>query len=609
MLQSMRAAAKYIWIIIVITFVGGFLLVETSGLLGRAPVTASTPVVTVNGEEVPYQAWINLSQELAQQREQQLGRGLTLDERRRIDDEAFDQLVSNVLLQQEYAKRHIAVSDDEIVEAARYSPPPQLMQNPELQTDGRFDMAKYQRFLASPAARSQGLLAQLEAYYRNELPRLKLLQQIAADAYVTDDQLWRAWRDAHDSAQVSFVAFDAASVPDSAVTVTDGEARAYYDAHKKEFDRPGRAVVTVTGVPRAVTAADTAAARNHALAVRDEIVKGAKFEDVARRESIDTISGARGGDLGRTPKGRFVKQFEDAAFALKPRELSQPVLSPFGFHIIRVDSIKGDTLAAHHILIKLGQSDSSATRSDRLADRLSAMAASSDDPRKFDAAVRSLGLQANRATVVEGEPLTINGRYVPSVSAWAFGGAKPGETSELFDADDAYYLARLDSLTEGGQQPFEAARDEVRAIVARRKKVQALLPEAQRFARAAAASSLEQAAQASKVAVQKPPAFTRGASVSGLGQGNEAIGAAFALPVGRIGAPIATDHAAIVMRVDRRVEADRTAWEAQKAVQRQEMVQALRQQRVRAFLEGMREQAKIEDNRKKINAAARKTAT
>ena len=57
MLQSMRSAAKYIWIFIVIVFVGVFLFTETSGLLGRARITTGTAVAKVNGDEIPYTTW------------------------------------------------------------------------------------------------------------------------------------------------------------------------------------------------------------------------------------------------------------------------------------------------------------------------------------------------------------------------------------------------------------------------------------------------------------------------------------------------------------------------------------------------------------------------
>ena len=87
MLQQMRSAAKWIWIFIVIAFVGGFLFASTSGLLGRDRVTTSSVVATVNGTDIPYLTWVNVSNSLAQQREQQMGRGLNGDERRAVEDQ------------------------------------------------------------------------------------------------------------------------------------------------------------------------------------------------------------------------------------------------------------------------------------------------------------------------------------------------------------------------------------------------------------------------------------------------------------------------------------------------------------------------------------------
>ncbi|HEY6088611.1 MAG TPA: SurA N-terminal domain-containing protein, partial [Gemmatimonadaceae bacterium] len=341
----MRASAKYIWIIIVVLFVGGFLLAQTSGLLGRAPVTTTTAVAKVNGEDILATTWYQATQNLEQEATQRNNQSLSLDERQRLQDQAFDQLVTDALLRQEYRRRGISVTDDEILQAARYSPPPQLMQSPDLQTEGQFDPAKYQRFLQSPMARQQGLLYQLEQYYRTEIPKEKLFDQIASDAYVSNEELWRRWQDSHDSAAVSFVVFGPALISDSAVKVSDDEIRAYYDSHKKLFDRPGHAKVSVIIIPRSVTAADSAAVRARALALRARILAGEKFEDVARAESADSVSAANGGSLGRGAKGRFVAPFETAAYALKPGEISQPVLTPFGYHIIRVDEKKGDTLA------------------------------------------------------------------------------------------------------------------------------------------------------------------------------------------------------------------------------------------------------------------------
>lgn len=606
MLQTMRASAKYIWLIIVVLFVGGFLLAQTSGLLGRAPVTSTTAVATVNGEDILASTWYQASQNLEQQESQRSSQSLTLDETQRLQDQAYDELVTDALLRQEYKRRGITVTDDEILQAARFSPPPQLMQAPDLQTDGQFDPAKYQRFLQSPLAKEQGILLQLEQYYRTEIPKEKLFDQVAGDVYISDAELWRRFQDSHDTAQVSFVAFDPDRISDSAVKVTDDEIRAYYDTHKKLFDRPGRATVSILIIPRSVTPADSAAVRQHALALRARILGGEKFEDVAKAESSDSVSAANGGSLGTGGRGRFVPAFETAAYALKPGEISQPVLTQFGYHLIKVDSRKGDTLTLRHILLPIQQSDSAAARTDRRADSLARIAASTDQPAKFDSAARLLHIPVLRAATIEGNALTVNGQYIPSVGPWAFQGAKPGETSELFDAQDGYYLARLDSLTPGGTASLDVAKRDIRAFLVRQKKIDALVPQATNFAKVAAAGTLESAAKLLNMNVVRTKPFTRITGVPELAQLPEAVGAAFTLPLNVVSAPIKASGGVVIERVDNRIPASRTAFEAQKQTLRAQELQQLRQQRVRDFLANLRAVAKIDDRRKQVEASSRR---
>jgi peptidyl-prolyl cis-trans isomerase D len=602
----MRSAAKYIWLFIVIAFVGGFLLVETSGLLGRTPVTPTTPVAVVNGREILYNDYVQQYQNEIQQQQQSGGRSLSEDDIRRIQNATFDRMVMDVLLQQEYERRGIVVTNEEIQQYAKFAPPPWVQTAPELQTDGQFDMQKYQRLLASSYAKQSGILVGLEQYYRTEIPRRKLLDQIASGIYVTDAELWRIWRDQHDSAQVSFVAFRAQ--PDTSVTrsISDADLRAYFDKHKEEFRRPGRAVLSVVEIPRVVTAADSAAVRDRAVALRNEILGGAKFEDVAKRESADSASGANGGDLGKGPKGRFVAPFEQAAAGLKAGEISQPVLTQFGYHLIRLDDRKGDTLALHHILLRIQPSDSNEARIDRKADDLSKAAASSEQGAKLDTAAKKLGLQVFKVVAAEDEPAAYQGRPIPSVSAWAFGGARVGETSELFDDESGYYLARLDSLQEGGEPKFDTMKPLVRQEVARERALDRVAGNAQKLSSAAASSGLEAAASQQSVQVQQSPMFTRGMFVPGIGQFNQAIGAAFGLPVQAVSAPIRTNDAIFVLRVDRRTQADSAAWLKQEAAQRQVRLQQLQQQRVQMFLADLRQSAKVDDRRKKINASVRR---
>jgi ribonuclease HIII len=146
-------------------------------------------------------------------------------------------------------------------------------------------------------------------------------------------------------------------------------------------------------------------------------------------------------------------------------------------------------------------------------------------------------------------------------------------------------------------------------VLSQRKKAESLVPKASELSKAAASSSLESAAKAKDVVVAKAPMFTRTSFVNGLGRMNEAIGAAFALPVGTVSEPIVTDQATYVIRVDRRVTADSAAWVKQMENQRRELTGTLRQARVRDYLESIRKHANVKDKRKALNAAARQQAS
>jgi len=66
-----------------------------------------------------------------------------------------------------------------------------------------------------------------------------------------------------------------------------------------------------------------------------DLKRGASFEDIAKNRSM-CPSGKKGGDLGWFGKGMMVKEFEDAAFSMKPGELSKPFKTQFGYHIVKV---------------------------------------------------------------------------------------------------------------------------------------------------------------------------------------------------------------------------------------------------------------------------------
>ena len=130
------------------------------------------------------------------------------------------------------------------------------------------------------------------------------------------------------------------------ITVSDDEVKQYYDSHKDEFKTQEmvKARHILVRVENAASEDEKKKAKDKAEMYLKKIKDGEDFAKMAAEVSDDPGSKAKGGDLGFFPKGRMVKSFEDAAFALKPGETSGIVETQFGFHIIKVEDKKEPTI-------------------------------------------------------------------------------------------------------------------------------------------------------------------------------------------------------------------------------------------------------------------------
>ena len=135
------------------------------------------------------------------------------------------------------------------------------------------------------------------------------------------------------------------------VDVSFKEVQDYKTRYKDELPP----LLSISHLLVAIEASDDRAeeVRTQANAVIDRLNKGEDFATMARQYSSDAGSREDGGDLGYFPRGRMVPAFEEAAFALQPGEISAPVRTKFGYHIIKLESVSGDQVRARHILIPL----------------------------------------------------------------------------------------------------------------------------------------------------------------------------------------------------------------------------------------------------------------
>ncbi len=605
MMRSMRASAKWIMAVVAFFFVGWMIYGYGMDAAGRG-ATASNVMAKVNGRSVDAQVFYTaVRNEQERRRQEQAPIPTTLEEQQQLEDAVLEQIVQNIVLEEEFRRRGIQVSDQEIIEAARTTPPPEVVELPQFQTDGQFDFQKYQRFIASSA--DPTFLMALEARYRDELPRIKLYEQLTAGVYVSDAQLWRSYRDRNDSVTAAVLQLLPQGVAGDSATATDAEGAAYYRSHQSEFERPAVAFLSFLAISRSPNGADSVGARERADAVRQEIVDGADFADVAERESADSTSRVNGGDLGETARGRFVQAFETAALALRPGEISAPVETQFGWHVIQLESVTDSTIHARHILIPIEPVGEHLTRIEAQADTLDFFAADQSDPAVLDQVAQQLGLPVAQAPVLlEGDRLQLGRFQVGDAGIWAFGGVEAGETSPVIETEWAYYLFRLDSLQEAGVAPLAQVRELVQALATADKRREATkVLAAQIAAELATGTSLENVAERRDLTVRTFGPFTRYSPPAAL-QGSPAVaGAAFGLRVGETGGPIHTDFGTYFVRPARKVLADTNVFNASLESQRSAAIQQMRQERVQLILASLREAATVDDRRKDLIRAQR----
>jgi len=128
--------------------------------------------------------------------------------------------------------------------------------------------------------------------------------------------------------------------------VDDGDVRAFYDAHKQDYEqvRARHILIRAAGSPAPAEAGKKELSDAEALAkaqdIRKKLAAGGDFAALATQESDDTGSKDKGGDLNFFKHGQMVPPFDQAAFSMKVGEISEPVKTQFGYHIIKVEARK-----------------------------------------------------------------------------------------------------------------------------------------------------------------------------------------------------------------------------------------------------------------------------
>lgn len=475
MLDDLRKRQKVVIYIVAAVFIltgaGGTIFGLKEGLFGRGRYVGK-----VNGSKITIQEFQNKVAEITERYRNQ---GQQIDESSRawISSSAWEELVNEKLWEQQIKKHRIKVSNDELLTEIQNNPPQELMQNEQLQTNGVFDRRKYIDALKNDLQ----FYAILEDYMRIYLPRKKLQDKIKKDAKITMDSLKVEYTRENDKVNGKALWFDYNKA--DSVYVSDAEVRNYYNKNKETEYKKGPAS-RIKYLLFEVKPSD----RDYSLVkiemdkLYQRIMNGEDFASLAETYSEDPGSAQNGGSLGEFGRGQMVPEFEKAAFALKAGEVSRPVRSDFGWHIIRCDEVVATgaeaRIKASHILMKVEASDQTHDEVMAAADRAQKLT----KKKGIDAAAKELKMEVIEGNWHPHDQENIAGfGNLPELKNFMLKKREKSVSDVLRDRSGRYIVAYLTDNKKVYYEDFETIKLQIKYKLEKDKKIANVEKKAQAF--------------------------------------------------------------------------------------------------------------------------------
>lgn len=602
-MQSMRRNMKTIMWVVAASFVVGFVYLQLGqgGPRGRGQRDKEQGIMgRVNGKPVTaeylrYRVGLGYEELLARRGT----RHLPEEEVGRLQEEVWQNIVEEIILDEAVAERGMTVTDRELVGAIRSNPPPALLNNDAFRLeDGTFDVARYYQLLSSPQALPW--LRQYEAELREILPRQKLMVDLMSSVAVSDAEVRHTYWKEHEQYDFSYIRVDPRELKGLPPEPTPEEVEQTYAEEKEMFHRMARVRLKFVTLNREASEADWMVAREEIEAVREELEDGADFAQMARERSDDMTTAQRGGDLGFFGRNAMASAFEEAAFSLRAGEISQPVRTVFGWHLVKVDKKTRDEVKARHILIRAQPSWETLSAVEETARTFWL------DARElgFDEAAEAHGLNLMRTDDFPRGSLPTGIEATLKELATDFGFEhEVGEISPIFAGDHGYFICQVEEKSPEHTPPLEEIQLQIEGIVRGNKKREEARAIAESIAvELAQGQRLEAAAAKRDLEVHETGLFTPATYQYGIPLRSEFQGAAYTLERGETRGPVPTRIGYFLIRCNERIPMDEEAFQIERAALKVRILQERQTQYFDAWLQRQLDAAKIDDYRRVIEA-------
>ena len=631
MLDRMRQHRNWLkWSLGIV--VAAFVLLYVPSFLrpGGAGAAATDVLATVNGREVLMGSYQRAYQSQVQSLRSAYGDKFDEGMLRQlgIPQRIVQQLVDEEAVLAEADRLGVSVSDAELHE--------RIVRMPGFQENGHFvGFARYQQILQfqRPPMRP----SEFEATYRNELIAEKLQAAITGWVRVSDNEVDEEYRHRNEKVKLDLAVFTANQFR-AGIQPTDAELNAQFSAHPDTYQMPEKRRVRFLSIdaealrskmvatdpeiearykdnlstystPDQIRAShilfktegkDEAAVKKVAESVLAKVKAGGDFAALAKQYSDDDLSKKNGGDLDYFGRGTMVKEFDEAAWALQPGQISDLVKSQFGFHIIKVVDKKAATTKTlaevrpqleDQIKLEKAQAEAQKT-ADALTKEITT-------PADLDRVAKARGLTVGDSGLfARDEPLAGIG-FAPAVSAQAFTMEKDKVSGELRTNTGLVFIA-LAEIKPPAMPTLAEAKDKVRDDVVKAKAVDVAKAKAATMAQAAAKGNFAAAAKAAGVEVKSTDFVTRGTPYPEVGVSSALDGAVFSMKAGDTTGPIPTDNAVVVARVKERQDLNPANMSTERENVRAQLIEQRRGEFFAAYMAKAKAKLKIGFNENAI---------
>ncbi|MBN1326959.1 MAG: peptidylprolyl isomerase [Candidatus Cloacimonetes bacterium] len=588
MFAGLRKKAKLVIYIIAAVFILSMAIGGISSIFISKPFLARIAGVKISYEEYNEMIKRAYGNYIQQNPDTEVDEKVMTD----LNNQVWEQLVAQILYDKEIKRLGIKIRNNNVVERLN-DPPEDIRTIEEFHTDGKFDLQKYRDMLFE----NENFAAYMEQRVRANLPYELLFETIKAQVSVTEEDVREEFISKNNKADVKVIFFDPSKV--DSVSVTEDEIKKYYQDNKENYKRDPACKLKYIKIPLQPSEADKNSFKARADSIYALALTGDDFAELARTLS-DGPSAPRGGDLGYFTRGRMVGEFEDAAFSLKVGEIGEPVLTQFGWHIIKVfDRRRNDAgeeeVQASHILVQPVASQQTVDNLAVIADDIFARA----QVVGVDSAAVDFSYQAQETNEFQKTATYISGIGNRSdLVEFAFS-HKPGALHGPLHLENGDYLiVQLSSRLGVHYQELSAVEAQIKRTLEQEKKLAEITLKAEEFISQNETDDYLEAALREEWQIVEAKGITDKSAIDKIRNEiplNEAI---LELEGDSYTGLIKGEKGAYIAYVEKRVKPDMNAFEQQKDALIEEKLEKDQNSHLNKWFRELKESANIIDNRK-----------